>query len=109
MARRFKDFNKLKSDNYQKDAIEEGDDELDFEEVIVGKNQSIEKPYLRITGRPNPDTVRPENILKKALSHFLAKYQEDKNYEYFISQLRSIRQDLTVQHIKNGFTVQVYE
>ncbi len=75
----------------------------------MGKNQSIEKPYLRITGRPNPDTVRPEPILKKALKHFLDKYQKDKNYEYLISQLRSIRQDLTVQHIKNGFTIQVYE
>lgn len=75
----------------------------------MGKNQSIEKPYLRITGRPNPDTVRPEPILKKALKHFLEKYAKDKNYEYLISQLRSIRQDLTVQHIKNGFTIQVYE
>jgi hypothetical protein len=75
----------------------------------VGKSQNIEKPYLRITGRPNPDTVRPEPILKKALKHHLEKYYKDKNYEYLISELRSIRQDLTVQHIKNCFTVQVYE
>jgi hypothetical protein len=74
----------------------------------VGKSQSIEKPYLRITGRPNPDTVRPEAVLNKALKYHLDKYEKDKNYEYLIGELRSIRQDLTVQHIKNGFTVQVY-
>lgn len=75
----------------------------------MGKSQSIEKPYLRITGRPNPDTVRPEHILRKAMKHFIDKYNKDKNYEYLISQLRSVRQDLTVQHVKNDFTVQVYE
>jgi hypothetical protein len=46
--------------------------------------------------------------LKKALKYHLDKYEKDKNYEYLIGELRSIRQDLTVQHIKNGFTVQVY-
>ena len=28
-------------------------------EKIVGKSKSIEKPYLRITGRPDLDTIRP--------------------------------------------------
>lgn len=92
----------------QRDLAVDDDDDIDFEEVIVGKSQSIEKPYLRITGRPNPDIVRPEPILKKALKVFLDKYHKDKNYEYFISQIKSIRQDLTVQHIKNGFTVEAY-
>lgn len=80
-----------------------------MDELIVGRSEKLEKPYLRITGRPNPDTVRPEHILKKALAHFLNRYKEGCSYEYLISEFKSLRQDLTVQHIKNGLTVQVYE
>ena len=91
----------------QKDTINE-DDEMITDETIVGKSQNIEKPYLRITGRPNPETVRPEPVLRKALKFFLDKYKKGCDYEYLISQFKSIRQDLTVQHIKNSLTVQVY-
>lgn len=74
--------------------------------MIVGKNTSIDKPYLRITGRPDPETVRPEPILKKALAHFTNEYKQGKiAYDVLISQLKSIRQDLTVQHIRDEFTV----
>jgi hypothetical protein len=55
-------------------------DDIHFDDIIVGKSQSIEKPYLRITGRPNPETVRPEPILKKALKFFINKYLKDNNY-----------------------------
>ena len=86
------------------------DDDCDgFYEAIVGKSKSIDKPYLRITGRPDPDTVRPEPILKKALAHFIDGYKKGTlAYDVVISQLKSIRQDLTVQHIQNSFTVEVY-
>ena len=109
MARRYAEFNKLRQDNYQKHEINVEDDDEVVCEKIVGKSKNIDKPYLRITGRPNPETVRPEHILKKALKHFLDMYKKGCNYEQLISQLRSIRQDLTVQDIKNSFTVQVYE
>ncbi len=75
----------------------------------MGKSQSIEKPYLRITGVPDAATVRPEPILKKSLKHFLDLHSKGSiSYVNLISQFRSIRQDLTVQDIRNPFTVQVY-
>ena len=67
---------------------------------------NIDKPYLRITGRPDPELVRAEPILKKALVHFLQEFKKGTvAYDVFISQMKSIRQDLTVQHIRNSFTV----
>ena len=37
------------------------------------------------------------------------KWRDEKNYNYICNQFKSLRQDLTVQHIKNSFTVRVYE
>ncbi len=59
---------------------------------------------------PHPSTVRPEPILKNALELVKKKWKASEcDYEYACSQLKSIRQDCTVQRIKNEFTVKVYE
>ncbi|KAL4877311.1 SAC3/GANP/Nin1/mts3/eIF-3 p25 family-domain-containing protein [Aspergillus karnatakaensis] len=76
---------------------------------VVGRCQSLEKNYFRLTSAPNPDTVRPLPILIKTLDLLKKKWKRDNNYTYICDQFKSLRQDLTVQHIRNEFTVSVYE
>ena len=76
---------------------------------IVGRSQTLEKRYLRLTAAPNPDTVRPLEVLEKTLALLKQKWKEERNYSYICDQFKSLRQDLTVQHIRTTFTVNVYE
>ena len=76
---------------------------------ILGTSTEMEKPYLRITSTPDPATVRPEAVLRKVLEFLVSKYQKGSPYEYISEQFRSLRQDLTVQHVRNKLTVEVYE
>lgn len=76
---------------------------------IVGKSQKLEKNYFRLTSAPNPDDVRPIEVLRKTLELLKKKWRSDNNYVYICDQFKSLRQDLTVQHIKNDFTTTVYE
>jgi SAC3 family protein LENG8/THP3 len=95
-------------------------------EAIVGTCQTVEKKYFRLTSAPKPETVRPLKVLQKALDlvkgRWLKASDPDRNggagpssselseaYEWVSDQLRSIRLDLTVQHIRTPFTVHVYE
>jgi hypothetical protein len=77
--------------------------------TIRGTSQALEKPYLRLTSAPDPSTVRPEPVLKKSLKMIKSKWRSNPDYLYSCEQLKSIRQDLTVQHIKNKFAIEVYE
>ncbi|KAH9438960.1 hypothetical protein MCOR02_002546 [Pyricularia oryzae] len=76
---------------------------------IVGTCQTLEKRYLRLTGPPVISQVRPEPILHQTLDLLKKKWRKESNYSYICDQFKSLRQDLTVQHIKNEFTVSVYE
>lgn len=76
---------------------------------VVGRCEVLEKRYLRLTSAPNPDLVRPLHILKQTLDLLKKKWRKEGNYSYICDQFKSMRQDLTVQHIKNKFTVEVYE
>ena len=76
---------------------------------VVGRCQILEKKYFRLTSAPNPDTVRPLHVLHKTLDLLKRKWKTENNYSYICDQFKSLRQDLTVQHIKTEFTVSVYE
>ena len=76
---------------------------------VVGQCQDLEKKYFRLTSAPNPMTVRPLAVLEKTLDHLKRKWRKENNYAYICDQFKSLRQDLTVQHIKTDFTVNVYE
>lgn len=76
---------------------------------VVGTNMALEKSYFRLTAPPKAETVRPLHVLEKTLAMLTKKWKAEKNYNYICNQFKSLRQDLTVQHIKNAFTVKVYE
>lgn len=76
---------------------------------IIGASQKLEKSYLRLTSAPDPAMVRPLHILTRSIELIKEKWFKDHDYSYFCDQLKSIRQDLTVQNIRNLFTIHVYE
>ncbi|KAG6813834.1 hypothetical protein H0H92_006778 [Tricholoma furcatifolium] len=77
--------------------------------TIVGTSQEVFKDYLRLTSEPKPEQIRPYAVLQKTLLELKKRWREKCNYNWICSQFKSLRQDLTVQRIKNDFTVQVYE
>lgn len=86
-------------------------DEHDFEKMTVkGTCQTLEKEYLRLTAPPKARMVRPQPVLEKHLRNLQKMYRKgDRDYVWFCSQFKAMRQDLTVQRLNNAFTVLVYE
>ncbi|KAJ3818422.1 SAC3/GANP/Nin1/mts3/eIF-3 p25 family-domain-containing protein [Lentinula raphanica] len=77
--------------------------------TIVGTSKEIFKDYLRLTDTPKPETIRPYPVLQETLVQLKKRWREKCSYAWICNQLKSLRQDLIVQRIKNEFTVQVYE
>ena len=85
-------------------------DVIDWDEdTVIGTCKSLEKSYLRITSAVDPSTVRPLQVLQQSLVFLIEKWKKESNYTYICDQLKSVRQDLTVQRLKTEFTVKVYE
>lgn len=76
---------------------------------VIGTSEVLEKRYFRLTSAPVPSHVRPEPILRQTLDLLKKKWKKEGNYSYICDQFKSMRQDLTVQRIRNEFTVTVYE
>lgn len=104
--------------------------------VVRGTCTTLEKRYFRLIGvsgvfmrrchrthpccprrvraalpqAADPATVRPQPILEAALALVLRRHGEGADYKAYVNdQLKSIRQDITVQHLHNNFAVAVYE
>jgi hypothetical protein len=76
---------------------------------FVGENRNLEKPYLRLTDYPKKEAVRPLEVVIKSLAHIKSRYCQEEDFEWANEQLKSVRQDLTVQAIRNKFVLDVYE
>jgi hypothetical protein len=62
-----------------------------------GSSRSLEKEYLRLTSVPKAEDVRPPEVLAQSLALIKKRWREGCSYAYACSQLKSVRQDLTVQ------------
>jgi hypothetical protein len=64
---------------------------------------------MRLTTSPKAIDVRPLPVLRKALAHIKVHYINNEDFDFANEQLKSMRQDITVQHLRNNFVLNVYE
>ena len=78
--------------------------------AISGTCKTLEKAYFRLTSAPDPSTVRPAQVLRKALSRLVGLIASgDVNYFYSQDQFKGMRQDCVVQALKGDLPIAIYE
>lgn len=82
--------------------------------AVHGQSMALEKSYLRLTALPRADEVRPLPVLAESFRLVQRRWEQERDYPYACEQLKSIRQDLTVQHLagdgpRGRFALAVYE
>jgi len=85
--------------------------EDDYEEMTVkGTCLVPQKEYLRLTAPPKAEKVRPQQVLEAHLRNLKKMWNEEScEYPWICSQFKAVRQDLKVQRISSGFTIDCYE
>ena len=77
---------------------------------LQGTCQDLEKSYFRLTSAPDPSTVRPQPVLRKALDRLNRLIlSREVNYFYAQDQYKGMRQDCVIQAIKGGLAAEIYE
>ena len=55
--------------------------------------------YLVFFQEPDPDQIRPLEVLRQTLAELSRRWKENPDYLWTCDQLKSLRQDLTVKHL----------
>eukprot|EP00494_Astrolonche_serrata_P024489 UN24747 len=76
---------------------------------ITGTNIVVLKDFFRLTREARPDEIRTKRTCQRALDLIKSKWKEENDYRWCENQLKSLRQDLKVQHIRDKLAVRTYE
>jgi len=86
-------------------------DEINWDAfALKGTCSKLEKSYFRLTSAPDPSTVRPEPVLRKALARLNGLIASGQvNYFYAQDQFKGMRQDCVVQALRGELATDIYE
>eukprot|EP00913_Durusdinium_trenchii_P001442 g1335.t1 len=77
---------------------------------LEGRNTDPERPFdMRFNDAPRAEDVRPLSVLREAFQKARQRWTQKRDWSYVGEMLRSIRQDLTIQMVKDAFVVEVHE